>query len=73
MSVDPLLLSPAPPSVGDPTATLKHIAATAEDLRGLARAEGLAMLDYLIGMVVLEASTQIARHRPRPPPAPDDT
>lgn len=68
MSVDPLLLSPEPPTVGDPTAALKRIAATAEDLRGLARAEGLAMLDYLIGMVVLEASTQIARQRPRPAP-----
>jgi hypothetical protein len=51
---------------------LKRIAATAEELRGLARADGQAMLDYLIGMVVLEASTQIARQRPRPAPPPDD-
>lgn len=72
MSVDPLPTSPEPPPAGDPTATLKRIAATAEELRGLARADGQAMLDYLIGMVVLEASTQIARQRPRPAPPPDD-
>jgi hypothetical protein len=57
-------MSPLPPTFDGPAALLR-IAEESHRLRALARAHGLAMLDYLVGMVQLEAEQEIRRRAAR--------
>lgn len=71
MSVDelppPLQAVPAGDGDGDALANaLTRLADDSQRLRDLARSHDLSMLDYLLGMVVLEADLQRRRRRTRP-------
>lgn len=66
MTVDerPFPLETALASDSDPVASvLRRLAEDSQRLRDLARVHDFAMLDYLLGMVVLEAEQQRRRRR----------